>query len=104
MATLEQLKALDLKEADPNHIWELVNQIGPLPIMRSEYKRGKIFERALNNKDGEPDFHQVSRMSFKPAHLNTGFQRASTPESTMFYGSVLKDQYTHDDIGTDRHR
>ena len=98
ISTLEQLKALDLKTADPNYIWELVNQIGALPIMRSEYAKGKIFERALSNRDGEPDFYQVSRMSFKPAHLNTNYQRASTPENTMFYGSVLKDQYTHDDV------
>jgi hypothetical protein len=98
MTTLEQLKALDLTIADPDEVWTLVNQIGALPIMRSEYHKGKIFERAMNNRVGEPDFNQVSRMSFKPAHLNTDYQRASTPNNTMFYGSVLKDEYTHDDV------
>ncbi|WP_373060441.1 hypothetical protein [Zunongwangia sp. H14] len=102
METLQKLKELDLNICTPEEIDELLNKIGPLPIMRTEYYKGKIFERAQRNKDGEPDFSTVDRMSYVPAEYNKNYLRASTPDHTMFYGSVLKDNYTIDDIGYTR--
>jgi hypothetical protein len=102
MENLEKLKAINLKTASIAEIDSLLNKIGPLPIMRTEYTKGKIFERAQRNKVGEPDFTTVKRMSYAPPEHNIDYLRASTPDHTMFYGSVLKDLYTVDDVGHTR--
>jgi len=97
METLKNLKSINLNTASIEKIDKLLNQIGPLPIMRTVYTKGKIFDRAIRNKEGEPDFTDVSRLSYAPAKYNKNYLRASTPNNTMFYGSVLKDDYTIDD-------
>jgi hypothetical protein len=99
METLNKLKQLDLETCTPEEISALVNMIGALPIMKTDYSPGKIFERAMKNNNGEPDFTTVERLSFCPPEFNKDFLRASTPDNTMFYGSVLKDYYTPDDVG-----
>lgn len=98
METLNKLKELDLRTVTPERIYELINSIGPLPIMKTDYTVGKIFERAQRNREGQPDFSTVDRMSYSPPEYNKDFLRASTPDNTMFYGSVLKDKYTFDDV------
>lgn len=65
--------------------------------MRTEYRKGKFFDRAVRIKDDEADFNSRCRLSYAPVEYNTNYLRASTPENTMFYGSVLKDNYTLDD-------
>ncbi|MGL2993372.1 hypothetical protein [Flavobacterium sp. TSSA_36] len=102
MENLQKLKAIDLSTASIAEIDALLNKIGPLPIMRTDYKKGKIFERVQRNKDNEPDFSTVKRMSYAPKEFNNEYLRASTPDHTMFYGSVLKDSYTIDDVGYTR--
>jgi hypothetical protein len=102
METLKALRKLDLSKSSVEEINVLLNQIGPLPIMRTEYHKGKIFDRAVNIKDSELDFTKLSRLSYAPAEYNTNYLRASTPNNTMFYGSVLKDNYTIDEHGHTR--
>lgn len=70
--------------------------------MRTEYHKGKIFDRAVRIKDDQADFNTKCRLSYAPAEYNVSYLRASTPENTMFYGSVLKDNYTIDDHGYTR--
>jgi len=97
MEILEQLKNIELTEGNIGKISELINQIGPLPIMKSIFVKGRIFDRAVRIEDNEPDFNTRSRLSYFPSEFNTSYQRASTPKNTMFYGSVLKDKYTKED-------
>lgn len=70
--------------------------------MRTEYHKGKIFDRAVRIKNDEADFTKISRLSHAPAENNINYIRASTPSNTMFYGSVLKDNYTINDHGYTR--
>lgn len=102
MENLKKLQGLDLNSSSIEEIEKLLNNIGALPIMRTEYTKGKIFDRAQRNKDNDPDFTTVKRMSYVPKENNKGYLRASTPDHTMFYGSVLKDHYTADDVGKTR--
>lgn len=102
MENLKALKQIDLTQNSVEEINKLLNQIGPLPIMRTEYHKGKIFDRAVRIKDDEADFNTRCRLSYAPAEYNVSYLRASTPENTMFYGSVLKDNYTIDDHGYTR--
>lgn len=102
MDTLNKLKAINLKTSTIEEINELLNKIGALPLMRTIYSKGKAFDRAVKIQYDEPDFKTVSRLSYAPAKFNTEYLRASTPQNTMFYGSVLKDNYTIDDHGYTR--
>lgn len=102
MENLKALKKIDLTKNSVEEINHLINKIGPLPIMRTEYQKGKIFDRAVRIKDDEADFNTRCRLSYAPVEYNTNYLRASTPENTMFYGSVLKDNYTIDDHGYTR--
>lgn len=97
MENLEKLTKIDLNLNNINEIEWLLNQIGALPIMRTEYHKGKIFDRAVRIKDYEEDFNTRCRLSYAPMEFNTKYLRASTPENTMFYGSVLKDNFTLED-------
>ena len=97
MENLKALKKIDLAKNSVEEIYHLINKIGPLPIMRTDYTKGKIFDRAVRIKDDEADFNTRCRLSYAPMEYNTKYLRASTPENTMFYGSVLKDNFTFDD-------
>src|SRR6056297_2397844 len=97
MDNLKALKEIDFSQNDTKEIDLLLNQIGALPIMRTEYHKGKVFDRAVRIMSGEADFNTKSRLSYVPPENNKEYQRASTPENTMFYGSVLKDNFTMDD-------
>lgn len=97
MENLKELKKIDLTKNAIKEIDDILNQIGPLPVMRTEYHKGKIFDRALRINDDEIDFNTRCRLSYAPPEYNKNYLRASTPENTMFYGSVLKDNYTIDD-------
>lgn len=89
--TIENLKALDLNSNPEKEIRELLTHLFAfgIPIITTDYNYPKIIERAVNNTDKEPEFSTKSRISFKPAALNTTYQRASTPKNTMFYASVI---------------
>lgn len=102
MENLKELKKIDLIRNSVEEINKLLNQIGPLPIMRIEYYKGKIFDRAVRIEEDEADFNARCRLSYAPMEYNTNYLRASTPENTMFYGSVLKDNFTIDDHGYTR--
>lgn len=102
MENLKELKRIDLAQNSVEEINQLLNQIGPLPIMRSEYHKGKIFDRAVRIKENEADFNTKARLSYAPVKYNVNYLRASTPENTMFYGSVLKDNFTVEDRGYSR--
>lgn len=89
MEVIEELKRLDLTKYPIVEIDSLLTKSGKLCIMLSDFHKEKEIERAVNNSIDEPEFNQVSRISFKPSRLNNNYLRASTPKDTMFYGSVL---------------
>lgn len=105
MDIIDQLKALDLSEFPIAELDRLLTSLGPLGIMLTDYHKtpenqySKEIERAVNNSKEEPEFNEVSRISFKPAKFNSNYLRASTPKNTMFYGSVFsEDDYDKEEM------
>jgi hypothetical protein len=58
---------------------------------------GDVIIRARVN-DNTESFTDVRDISFRPQYLNHKYQRASTPNSTMFYGCMIPHNHTKNDF------
>lgn len=85
------LKALDLSTYPKDEIRTLLHSIGKIASMTLYYHKGKSIMRARVNEDGE-HFTKKSQYSFKPQKFNKTYQRASTPNRTMFYATAVPDK------------
>lgn len=95
MKMIEKFKQLKLSDYPIAEIDSLMTKISPLAILLTDFHNQKEIERAVNNTKEEPEFNTVSRISYKPEKYNHSYLRASTPNNTMFYGSVIS--YTDDE-------
>lgn len=95
---ITELNKLNLAEYPTDEITKILNSIGPMALMTTDYRPPKVIERAVNNTEEEPEFNTVSRISYKPAKFNTEYQRASSPSNTMFYGAVLSEKMSDEEI------
>ena len=88
---LTELKSLDLSHEPDEDIERILREIfqGGVPIMTTDYRYPKELERAVNNTEEEPLFSTKARISYKPKEFNKTYLRASTPDHTMFYASVI---------------
>lgn len=88
---LTELKSLDLSQEPSEDIERILIEMfeGGIPLMATDYNHPKEFERAVNNTEEEPIFTTKTRISFKPKKFNKTHLRASTPDNTMFYASVI---------------
>lgn len=85
---IREFQELKLEEYPTNRIKELILDIGKIGTIINTLHEGKIVYRArLTN--GNEVFSKCSDLSFVPGDKNTKYQRASTPNNTMFYGSIL---------------
>lgn len=87
---IERLKNLDLKTYPKAEIESLFDKIGKIGHIQVVFHAGKEMIRARPNDVGER-FEKRSDYLFKPQNRNTTFQRASTPDRTMFYATVVPD-------------
>lgn len=84
------LSDLNLEEYPTEEIRGLLHElVYKVPLYVTDFHQGRCIERAVNNTVEEPLFISKARISYKPKHLNGNYQRASIPNETMFYGSVL---------------
>lgn len=69
-------------------IRELISKIGKKAYMLKTLHCGYPFPiiRARVNDENNPIFTEDRELSYKPSDRNTTYQRASTPNQTMFYG------------------
>ena len=88
---IEQLRRLDLSTYPEGEIKKLISQVGQIGFMTVIFHPGKELMRARPNFNGER-FHKKSDFSFKPQRQNTTYQRASTPNWTMFYATTLPEK------------
>jgi hypothetical protein len=88
---LEELKSLDLSLEPVEDVRRILTEMfqGGVPIMRTDYNYPKEIDRAVNNTEEEPMFSTKARISYKPQEYNKTHLRASTPDNTMFYASVI---------------
>lgn len=87
---IEQLKQLDLTTYPKDQILDLFNKIGPMASIVVTFHKGKSVIRARPNYNGER-FTKKSDFSYKPQEFNQTYQRASTPNTTMFYATAIPD-------------
>lgn len=82
---LDKLRALDLSKcpyAEARELFWKLNQIGFVIYTLHEKK---VITRA---RSGE-GYTNKSDLSYKPREYNKKYQRASTPNNTMFYGTIV---------------
>lgn len=88
---ISKLKSLNLDNEPATEVRELINQVGIIGYMLVTFHKGKSIMRARPNEDGQRFSHK-DELSFKPQKFNTTYQRASTPNQTMFYATSLPDK------------
>jgi len=88
---IDEFKNLALSTYPENEIRELFNKVGNIASVVVTFHSGKTVIRARPNYNGER-FSKKSDFSFKPQKLNKTYQRASTPNQTMFYATSIPDK------------
>jgi hypothetical protein len=98
---IRSLEALDLSTYPVQEINKLLGNIGKIAAVITRLHPGKIIIRARPNNNGER-FSKVNQISYKPAEFNKTYQRASTPNNTMFYGSTLSENRKEGELNISR--
>lgn len=84
---INQLKDLDSSKYPKMEIQELMRKVGLICDIVVHFEEGIPIMRGRPNEPLER-FENKSDYSFKPQCYNKTYQRASTPDKTMFYGVV----------------
>ena len=86
-ATLKKLRELDLSKYPYFEVKELFRDLGQVGFIISTLHAMKVITRA------RPGFGYTSKsdISYKPQIYNDKCQRASTPNNTMFYGTIVEE-------------
>tara|TARA_R110000744_G_scaffold231601_1_gene349742 strand:- start:1934 stop:2842 length:909 start_codon:yes stop_codon:yes gene_type:complete len=88
---IRKLKELDLSKYPKEEIENLIKEVGKMGFILVTFHKGKSVMRARPNYNGER-FSEKSDFSFKPQEFNKTYQRASTPNQTMFYATTVPDK------------
>lgn len=94
---IDKLKKLNLSKYPIKEIEDILKECGKLVMVETSLHKGKNIIRARPNKTNM-SFNTVSELSYKPANCNTTFQRASTPNETMFYGCVIPEKKSKEEF------
>ena len=98
---LNALSCLDLSKYPYKTVKHLMKNLGKIGAIVVTLHPGKRILRARPNCNGE-HFSKVSGISYKPAQFNTTFQRASSPNMTMFYGGVIPENIKIGELSSPR--
>lgn len=90
--TLDKLRALDLSKYPYYVVKELFRDFGQVGFVVFTLHPGKVVTRARLGSG----YVNKSDLSYKPQNYNDKCQRASTPYSTMFYGTIVDGDNTLD--------
>lgn len=88
---IEEFKKLDLSKYPYDEIKSLFNEVGHIGTIIVTFHRGKSVMRARPNEENQR-FDKKADLSFKPQEFNKTYQRASTPNQTMFYATSVPDK------------
>ncbi len=98
---ISRLKILDLSSFPGKEVAGHLEKFGSIAAIDYWLHPGKKILRARPHQNDGP-FTEKSLLSFKPQQFNTTYQRASTPERTMFYGSVIPEDLDKGDLDNER--
>jgi hypothetical protein len=98
---LKQLSQLDCSSYPVGQIHEIIQKLGSYAAIITTFHKGKTIVRSRINHDLEV-FSKSSELSYKPSALNNFFQRASTPNQTMFYASIVSEEITEGELNNNR--
>lgn len=94
---IDSLKNLDLSTYPNKEIRSLLEQIGKISTLELYFHKGRQVMRArVNNNDSR--YRKKTDLSYKPQQFNITYQRASTPNRTMFYASCLSENPNDNEI------
>lgn len=85
---LKNLGELDLREYPIEKVKQVIRGFRTYPLNVTEFNIGNVVYRIRPNTDGK-SFTSATDLSYKPQSYNKTFQRASSPQATMFYGSII---------------
>ena len=95
---IDSLKNLDLSTYPDKEIRTLLGEIGRFSTLELYFHRGREVMRARVNENEEIRYRKKSDLSYKPQQFNITYQRASTPNRTMFYASCLSENPNDNEI------
>jgi uncharacterized protein YktA (UPF0223 family) len=98
---IKALSELNLSNTTDEKIRDLIKLFGEVAFIEVTLHKGKTIMRARPN-NGAERFNLKSQLSFKPQEYNKTYQRASTPEQTMFYGCVLPEKMEAGELYNER--
>lgn len=98
---LTKFKSLPLEKYPVTDIKGIIKELGPFPSPFYTLQPGKRIVRARLNDEND-SFLKKTDVTYLPQEKNNSHQRASTPEQTMFYGAVLPDELTPEEIQMER--
>lgn len=99
--SIDALSKLDLSKYPYDEARKLIGELGKFASILVDLHPGKTIMRARPNYNGE-HFTKASQYSFKPQEFNKTYQRASTPNMTMFYGCVIPDKREEGELDNTR--
>lgn len=98
---INKLKTLDLSTYPVNEINRLFKLFNKAAVIEYRLHPGKKIIRA-RPRDSQWPYITRSSLSYKPQEFNTTYQRASTPNQTMFYGSIIPEDLDEGDLDNER--
>ena len=98
---IEQLRKLDLSKYPKEEIHSLIRKFGKFGAVAFDLHPGKVLMRARSNEPGKT-FTSRSDLSYKPPAFNKSYQRASTPDQTMFYAGTIPENIPIDELDNAR--
>ncbi|TRU46261.1 MAG: RES domain-containing protein [Microcystis aeruginosa Ma_QC_Ca_00000000_S207] len=88
---IEDISSFDLSTYPIREVDESIKQMGKFGCVIVTLHPNKMITRARPNY-GNDIFQSRSQVSYKPAENNNSYQRASTPNMTMFYGAIIPEK------------
>jgi hypothetical protein len=101
LKSINTLKGLDLSTYPFNEILAQIKSVGTIGHLGVTFHPNKSIFRARQNEP-EEHFYSKCQLTYKPQQFNKSCQRASTPNMTMFYGSVLPEEILEGDLDINR--
>jgi len=98
---IDTLKKFDLSSYPYNEILEQIRNVGVIGHLQVTLHPEKSIYRARLN-DTDEHFNSKCQLTYKPQQLNKTCQRASTPQMTMFYGSILPEELEEGELNLTR--